>query len=146
MTDAEKIAAYDKNPMAYNNPTTSAITSALIPQVGNIPGANLAFDPETNRASIIGDFSPDLRQQSALADFNSQFDTPYMDYANMGLGAINTIAGAIGTYDNLKTNRAKRDALKQNTAFAAQDQEYRTQTRNTNQSAISKPFDYTYKS
>ena len=61
-----------------------------------------------------------LGERGAIDDYNSQFDTPYMDYMNMGVGAANTIMGAIGSYDNYQTNKLKRKGLSQDIEFSAQ--------------------------
>ncbi len=118
--------------------TTSALTSALtnkIGNIGNIPGPNLSYG-EDGRASVVGDFNPDLNQQSALTDYNSQFDTPYMDYAKMGIGGINSVMGIVGTLDSMKNNKLRRKEVKQNMAHAAAGRQDRTNFLNSARSAF----------
>ena len=45
-------------------------------------------------------------------------DMSGMDWAKMGIGGINSIMGALGTFDTMKTNSLQRDAMQQNMKHA----------------------------
>ena len=57
---------------------------------------------------------------------NSMFDMPGMDMAKMGIGGINSIAGLIGAFDTMKTNKIARAGMEQNQQHARMARDDRT--------------------
>ena len=57
---------------------------------------------------------------------NSMFDMPGMDIAKMGIGGINSIAGLIGAFDTMKTNKIARAGMEQNQRHAKMARDDRT--------------------
>lgn len=120
------------------NPVTSAKTSAMItsPSVGSgsstkysqLVGLSNPVYAENGALSyspkVMASMTPD--QRSAFDTYNSQFDTNYTEMFNTGIGAANTIMGALGTWDSMKTNEKQREAIDQNMEHAAMARADRT--------------------
>lgn len=116
-------------PSVFGGIDQGGMSKSVMDMMGNIDPANYAIDPLTNQATWAEGFTPTMQDATAFDMYNTQFDTPWMDYAGAGLGAASSIAGIMGSMDNMKTNKVNRNAVKQNMGFAKQDQDYRVGAR-----------------
>ena len=67
---------------------------------------------------------------------NSMFDMPGMDMAKIGIGGINSIAGLIGAFDTMKTNKIARAGMEQNQKHARMARDDRTNFLSSTRSAF----------
>jgi len=73
---------------------------------------------------------------SAFDSGGSMFDMPGMDMAKIGIGGINSIAGLLGTFDTMKTNKLARKGMEQNQRNAQMARDDRTRFLSDTRSAF----------
>ena len=72
-----------------------------------------------------------------IGDNSSWFgNTPGLDIAKMGIGGVNSLVGALGAFDMMKTNKLKRKGMEQDIEFAKQARQDRTNFINGTKSAF----------
>jgi hypothetical protein len=98
--------------------------------IGYLPGAT------SGAVQILDPSKATMYDYYLMGQYNKQFETPYMDYAKMGIGGLDAIAGLIGTGDTLRTNKLNRQATAQNLDFARQEQAARNEFRAATKSAF----------
>jgi len=107
---------------------------------GNTPGANITIAPDGHSYNFNQDYQPTPAELQTQTDFGSQFDTPYMDYAKIGIGGINSVKGIVGTLDSMKNNKLKRAGMEQNQEFTRMARQDKTNFKQGVQSGMASAF------
>ena len=68
--------------------------------------------------------------------FDNGLDMSGMDMAKIGIGGINSIAGLLGTFDTMKTNKLARKGMEQNQRNAQMARDDRTRFLSDTRSAF----------
>ncbi len=118
---AEQVANYQE-PWKTNSALTLGVPSQLY-----TGGPNGTVNP--------GDYT------NSGYDFNtsgidSMFDMPTLDQFQMGIGGVNSIMGALGTWDMMKNNKLQRQGMEQNQQHARMAREDRTNFLSDSKSAF----------
>ena len=111
-----------------SNPSSALTTpSSMVNNlnIGNTLGENLI--PRLDGGYDFAEtYQPDARELETQRLHNSAFDTPYEDYAQIGIGGLNAIIGGVGMYENMKNNKVTRKEKEQNMLHSQMARQDRT--------------------